>query len=952
MAGQSAWNVVRLLRKLADQGQAILCTIHQPSALLFESFDRLLLLERGGETVYFGDIGKDSHVIRNYFAANGAFCPANVNPAEYMLEAIGAGTTPRVGDRDWKDIWLDSPECESLRSKIAQINNEALTRPVAEKTKLSTYATPFMYQLRTVTARNYLALWRSPDYLFSRLFVCSFISFFVSLSFLQLGISLRDLQFRVFSLFWVTILPAIIMAQIEPMFISNRRTFIREASSRIYSPYVFAIAQTLSEIPGSIVCAIVYWVLMVYPMHFGQGAAGLNGTGFQLLMTLTMMIFGVTLGQLIGAISPSVQVAALYNPFLTLVLGTFCGVTLPHVNNGFWWTWLYQLVPYTRTIAAMVSTELFGLKVRCKSVAALLAGSFARLGLAAPADQWLVSIHKRPFSLPNYLRRRFGIVLVATGTHLNPPITGDKNTLLTKFQNFHPRLTRADFAAGGISNASGLNAALNERERVCAHLGRSIVYIAVCALSSLGLLTTAYNRIMAGQSAWNVVRLLRKLADQGQAILCTIHQPSALLFESFDRLLLLERGGETVYFGDIGKDSHVIRNYFAANGAFCPANVNPAEYMLEAIGAGTTPRVGDRDWKDIWLDSPECESLRSKIAQINNEALTRPVAEKTKLSTYATPFMYQLRTVTARNYLALWRSPDYLFSRLFVCSFISFFVSLSFLQLGISLRDLQFRVFSLFWVTILPAIIMAQIEPMFISNRRTFIREASSRIYSPYVFAIAQTLSEIPGSIVCAIVYWVLMVYPMHFGQGAAGLNGTGFQLLMTLTMMIFGVTLGQLIGAISPSVQVAALYNPFLTLVLGTFCGVTLPHVNNGFWWTWLYQLVPYTRTIAAMVSTELFGLKVRCKSDEFATFNPPTNMTCGQWGQAFVNITGGYIDNLDATSNCKYCSYAVGDEFYTPLGISFSERWRDFGIFLAYIAFNMAATVIASRYLRYAKR
>jgi ATP-binding cassette subfamily G (WHITE) protein 2 (SNQ2) len=44
---QSAWNLVRFLRKLADQGQAILCTIHQPSSLLFESFDRLLLLETG-----------------------------------------------------------------------------------------------------------------------------------------------------------------------------------------------------------------------------------------------------------------------------------------------------------------------------------------------------------------------------------------------------------------------------------------------------------------------------------------------------------------------------------------------------------------------------------------------------------------------------------------------------------------------------------------------------------------------------------------------------------------------------------------------------------------------------------------------------------------------------------------------------------------------------------------
>ena len=74
------------MRKLADHGQAILCTIHQPSSLLFESFDRLLLLEAGGETVYFGDIGADSKLIREYFSRYGATCPPNVNPAEFMLE--------------------------------------------------------------------------------------------------------------------------------------------------------------------------------------------------------------------------------------------------------------------------------------------------------------------------------------------------------------------------------------------------------------------------------------------------------------------------------------------------------------------------------------------------------------------------------------------------------------------------------------------------------------------------------------------------------------------------------------------------------------------------------------------------------------------------------------------------------------------------------------------------
>ncbi|KAJ7361329.1 pleiotropic drug resistance ABC transporter [Mycena albidolilacea] len=454
------------------------------------------------------------------------------------------------------------------------------------------------------------------------------------------------------------------------------------------------------------------------------------------------------------------------------------------------------------------------------------------------------------------------------------------------------------------------------------------------------------------QSAWNIVRFLRKLADQGSSILCTIHQPSSLLFESFDRLLLLERGGETVYCGPIGKDSHVLRNYFAANGAVCPPNVNPAEYMLEAIGAGTTPRVGDRDWKDIWLDSPECQTLRNEIETINNQGLALPEPDNKSQSTYATSFLYQLRIVTARNNLSLWRSPDYLFSRLFVCAFISLFVSLSFLQLGNGLRDLQFRVFSIFWVSILPAIIMSQIEPLFISNRRIFIREASSRIYSPYVFAIAQTISEIPGSIVCGTIYWVLMVYPQGFGKGAAGTNGTGFQLLITLIMMLFGLSFGQLLAAISPSVQVAALFNPFTTLVLTTFCGVTIPHVNDSFWWTWLYQLVPYTRSLAAMVSNELHGLKIQCKSDEFATFNPPANSTCAQWAQDFVNVAGGYLDNGDDTTNCRYCTYSVGDEFFTPLGISYSHRWRDAFIFLAFVGFNIILTIIASRFLRYAKR
>ncbi|KAI6120967.1 pleiotropic drug resistance ABC transporter [Pisolithus croceorrhizus] len=456
-----------------------------------------------------------------------------------------------------------------------------------------------------------------------------------------------------------------------------------------------------------------------------------------------------------------------------------------------------------------------------------------------------------------------------------------------------------------------------------------------------------------GQSAWNLVRFLRKLADQGQAILCTIHQPSSLLFESFDRLLLLESGGETVYFGDIGKDSRVIRQYFARNGAQCPSNVNPAEYMLEAIGAGLSPRVGPRDWKDVWLDSPEYRRAREEINEIKAQAFAKPIPPEGKTNTYATSFLYQLKVVVQRNNIALWRSPDYVFSRLFVHALFSLCISLSFIQLGNSIRDLQYRVFGIYWLAVLPPIVMTQLMPVFILNRLTFIREASSRIYSPYVFAIAQLLGEVPYSILCATVYWVLMVYPMGFGKGATGTNGTGFQLLVAIFIGFLGVSLGQLLGSLSPSIQIAVLFVPFIALVLAVFCGVTIPYPSLiPFWRDWLYRIDPFTRMLSAMLSTELHGLPIVCSSDEFAVFNPPSNQTCFEWAGEFVSAFGGYLNNPNATVACQYCQYKIGDEYLTPLNISFSNRWRDVFILFAYFVFNIIATIIASRFLRYARR
>jgi len=178
---QSAFNIVRFLRKLCDAGQAILCTIHQPSAILFEHFDDLLLLQAGGRTVYFGPLGDDSHTLINYLERNGApKCRKNANPAEYipnpamdvnvryMLDSIGAGATAKT-KRDWGKVWADSEECKRVSEEIQKISTERKNAEISRFMRdQREYAMPTSTQIVAVTKRSFTSYWRDPDYLLGK----------------------------------------------------------------------------------------------------------------------------------------------------------------------------------------------------------------------------------------------------------------------------------------------------------------------------------------------------------------------------------------------------------------------------------------------------------------------------------------------------------------------------------------------------------------------------------------------------------------------------------------------------------------------------------------------------------------------------------------------------------------------------------------------------------------
>merc|ERR1719482_218510 len=51
----AAWTVVQVLKDLAKHGCAVLCTIHQPSSEIFQSFDKLICMVEG-YTVYCDEV--------------------------------------------------------------------------------------------------------------------------------------------------------------------------------------------------------------------------------------------------------------------------------------------------------------------------------------------------------------------------------------------------------------------------------------------------------------------------------------------------------------------------------------------------------------------------------------------------------------------------------------------------------------------------------------------------------------------------------------------------------------------------------------------------------------------------------------------------------------------------------------------------------------------------------
>ncbi|CAH6719702.1 pleiotropic ABC efflux transporter of multiple drugs Cdr1p [[Candida] jaroonii] len=449
------------------------------------------------------------------------------------------------------------------------------------------------------------------------------------------------------------------------------------------------------------------------------------------------------------------------------------------------------------------------------------------------------------------------------------------------------------------------------------------------------------------QTAWSICKLMRKLADHGQAILCTIHQPSAILLQEFDRLLFLQKGGQTVYFGDLGENCSTLIKYFERNGSDpCPPEANPAEWMLHVVGAAPGSHA-KQDYFEVWRNSPEYEAVQKELDYFETELvkLPRDIAPDAH-KTYATPIYKQYLPVTWRIIVSFWRTPSYIYSKIFLTVSSSLYIGFVFFNAHNNIQGLQNQMFAVFMTFVSLFTLLQQILPYFIFHRSIYeIREAPSRTFSWITFILGIMSAEIFYQFFMGTIFFFCWFYPVGFYKNMSYEGNTNERAALIWLFVTFNhvfiSTLSHLAMSFNEVMENAGNLAMFVLTICFNNNGVLVQYNDIPGFWKFVYRVNPFTYIVQGVLSAGLANAPAYCEEYELLKFTAPDGETCGSFMNDFIGVAGGQLMN-NQTSNCEYCSYTSTNQFLDRISASYSERWRNFGILCCFIVFNFFLTIL----------
>ncbi|POM67915.1 ABC Superfamily [Phytophthora palmivora] len=407
---------------------------------------------------------------------------------------------------------------------------------------------------------------------------------------------------------------------------------------------------------------------------------------------------------------------------------------------------------------------------------------------------------------------------------------------------------------------------------------------------------------------------IRKVANSGRTVICTIHQPSYEVFSVFDNLLLLKRGGETVFFGELGEDCRTLVGYFEGIQGVQPLSgeYNPATWMLECIGAGVNKNTSDCDGIDF-VQCFQGSVLKAQLDEIlDEEGVGRPSPHVPALTfgrKRAASSMMQVKLLTQRFFSIGLSTSSYQG----VCS-----------GLGIIFVAFQFQGFVSFNSAI----------PFAFNDRAAFYRERSAQTYSALSYFVAGTLVEIPYVFMKGLIIAALLFLFMGFTGFAKFIL---FWLGVSLSVLV-DVYTGHLLAFALPNIVLAALTGSVTSTIFFLFVGFNPPGSSISAGYQWLYTITPQ-RYAMSILATLVYG---DCST------TPELNNATGEYNNVGPEI--GCQPLADAPVSIG--NLTVKGLLEDVYNMHHDDIARNFGALFIFIVVFRALALVALQFINHQKR
>ncbi|XP_027836537.2 ATP-binding cassette sub-family G member 1-like [Aphis gossypii] len=370
------------------------------------------------------------------------------------------------------------------------------------------------------------------------------------------------------------------------------------------------------------------------------------------------------------------------------------------------------------------------------------------------------------------------------------------------------------------------------------------------------------------QSCSQFVSLMADLAhNQNRTMVCTLHQPSALLFEKFDQIYALS-SGHCIYQGP----PNFVIPYFAERTIVCPPYHNPADFLIEvAIGeygtdvlvklADTTKTTYINGHNNCHLISGDQElQLENGTFLKNNNIVDKKQPFKTKILNKP-PYYLQAYHLYLRNVIMYKRNKANLTLRIVAHLVIA--LIFGYLYRGVG-NDASVVISNMVFIygTNLFLVYTGQMAVIvsFPLEYKVLKREHFNSWFTLFPYMVSILLVEIPFQILCCLVY-IVPSYIMT-NQPLELMRFSYFTIFLVVTSLTSQST-GFLCGATLP-VKVSVFVGPVFVVLLSVF-GFAIRFTDIPAIYVWLHYFSFVRGSFQSLVYTLYgFGRDVLPCSDE----------------------------------------------------------------------------------------